>query len=95
MVDYEHTSLKPYVEMFEKHVAAVLRDSRLAKKGECPSVGSNGDVLTCSIEGGEYGFLDTEDFLYVVCILAEFSCLLVCRCRLLAEKQSKSRALRI
>ncbi|KAK1923549.1 hypothetical protein DB88DRAFT_491596 [Papiliotrema laurentii] len=30
--DYEHTSLKPYVEMFEKHVAAVLRDARGAKK---------------------------------------------------------------
>ena len=35
MVDYEHTSLKPYVEMFEKHVAAVLRDSRMVKKGKC------------------------------------------------------------
>jgi DNA primase small subunit len=34
MADYEHTSLKPYVEMFEKHVAAVLRDARLVKKGE-------------------------------------------------------------
>ena len=33
-VDYEYTSLKPYVEMFEKHVAAVLRDARLVKKGE-------------------------------------------------------------
>lgn len=30
--DYEHTSLKPYVEMFEKHVAAILRDTRGAKK---------------------------------------------------------------
>lgn len=38
-VDYEYTSLKPYVEMFEKHVAAVLRDARLVKKGEsCRSV---------------------------------------------------------
>lgn len=38
-VDYEYTSLKPYVEMFEKHVAAVLRDARLVKKGEsCQSV---------------------------------------------------------
>jgi DNA primase small subunit len=34
MPDYEHTSLRPYVEMFEKHVAAVLRDARLVKKGE-------------------------------------------------------------
>jgi len=34
MADYEHTSLKPYVEMFEKHVAAVLRDSRMVKKGK-------------------------------------------------------------
>lgn len=32
--DYEHTSLKPYVEMFEKHVSAVLRDARGAKRGE-------------------------------------------------------------
>ncbi|ORX37791.1 hypothetical protein BD324DRAFT_623331 [Kockovaella imperatae] len=30
--DYEHTSLKPYVDMFEKHVAAILRDSRGAKR---------------------------------------------------------------
>ncbi|KAK6908533.1 hypothetical protein I203_102535 [Kwoniella mangroviensis CBS 8507] len=30
--EYEQTSLKPYVEMFEKHVAAVLRDSRGAKR---------------------------------------------------------------
>jgi hypothetical protein len=57
MIDYEHTSLKPYVEMFEKHVAAVLRDSRMVKKGErlfnlLPEI-----VLTFSIEGGEYGFL--------------------------------------
>jgi hypothetical protein len=35
-VDYEYTSLKPYVELFEKHVAAVLRDARLIKKGEFP-----------------------------------------------------------
>lgn len=34
ITDYEHTSLKPYVEMFEKHVAAVLRDARGAKKGD-------------------------------------------------------------
>jgi len=34
MADYENTSLKPYVEMFEKHVAAVLRDSRMVKKGK-------------------------------------------------------------
>lgn len=33
-VDYEHTSLGPYVEMFEKHVAAILRDSRNAKRGK-------------------------------------------------------------
>ena len=32
--EYERTSLKPYVEMFEKHVAAVLRDARGAKRGE-------------------------------------------------------------
>ncbi|OXB37025.1 DNA primase small subunit [Cryptococcus neoformans] len=32
MEDYEHTSLGPYVEMFEKHVAAILRDSRNAKR---------------------------------------------------------------
>jgi len=32
MEDYEHTSLKPYVDMFEKHVAAVLRDSRGVKR---------------------------------------------------------------
>lgn len=30
--DYEHTSLAPYVDMFEKYVAAVLRDARMSKK---------------------------------------------------------------
>ncbi|WWC73759.1 uncharacterized protein I206_107731 [Kwoniella pini CBS 10737] len=30
--EYEQTSLKSYVEMFEKHVAAVLRDSRSTKR---------------------------------------------------------------
>jgi ABC-type uncharacterized transport system permease subunit len=57
MTDYEHTSLKPYVEMFEKHVAAVLRDSRMVKKGKCLFGLLVGIVLTFSIEGGEYGFL--------------------------------------
>jgi len=57
MIDYEHTSLKPYVEMFEKHVAAVLRDSRMVKKGKCLFGLLAGIVLTGSIEGGEYGFL--------------------------------------
>ena len=32
--DYEHTSLEPYVKIFEKHVAAILRDGRGAKRGE-------------------------------------------------------------
>ena len=32
IADYEHTSLAPYVDMFEKHVAAVLRDARMSKK---------------------------------------------------------------
>ena len=36
LADYEHTSLKPYVDMFEKHVAAILRDSRGAKRGRLP-----------------------------------------------------------
>lgn len=31
-VDYERTSLKPYVDLFEKHVTAVMRDNREAKK---------------------------------------------------------------
>ncbi|OCF43863.1 DNA primase small subunit [Kwoniella heveanensis CBS 569] len=30
--DYDQTSLKPYVEMFEKHVAAVLKDNRSARR---------------------------------------------------------------
>ncbi|WVQ79375.1 hypothetical protein IAT38_001472 [Cryptococcus sp. DSM 104549] len=29
--DYEHTSLRPYVEMFEKHTAAIVRDNRKAR----------------------------------------------------------------
>ena len=62
MSDYEHTSLKPYVEMFEKHVAAVLRDSRMVKKGKCLFGLLVGIVLTGSIEGGEYGFLGVLSF---------------------------------
>ncbi|KAH8083529.1 hypothetical protein HD553DRAFT_296901 [Filobasidium floriforme] len=30
--DYERTSLKPYIDLFEKHVSAVMRDNREAKK---------------------------------------------------------------
>jgi hypothetical protein len=54
--EYERTSLKPYVEMFEKHVAAVLRDARGAKKGELTCL-LDGGGLTTSCKGGEYGFL--------------------------------------
>jgi hypothetical protein len=57
MTDYEHTSLKPYVEMFEKHVAAVLRDSRMVKKGKSLFNLLATIVLRSSTEGGEYGFL--------------------------------------
>lgn len=35
LADYEHTSLGPYVEMFEKHVAKVLHSAREVKKGTC------------------------------------------------------------
>lgn len=65
MKDYEHTSLKPYVEMFEKHVAAVLRDSRMVKKGKCLFTLLVVVVLTFSIKGGEYGFLGV---LYSCCM---------------------------
>lgn len=34
MDDWENTSLKPYVEMFERHVAAVLKDARRNKRGK-------------------------------------------------------------
>lgn len=30
--DYERTSLKPYIDLFERHVTAVMRDNREAKK---------------------------------------------------------------
>jgi DNA primase small subunit len=30
--DYQRTSLRPYVELFEKHINAVMRDNREAKK---------------------------------------------------------------
>ncbi|KAJ9124275.1 hypothetical protein QFC22_001075 [Naganishia vaughanmartiniae] len=30
--DYNRTSLRPYVELFEKHIAAVMRDAREAKR---------------------------------------------------------------
>jgi hypothetical protein len=62
MTDYEHTSLKPYVEMFEKHVAAVLRDSRMVKKGKCLFNLLATIVLRSSTEGGEYGFLGALSF---------------------------------
>ncbi|CAD6570466.1 MAG: hypothetical protein TREMPRED_005855 [Tremellales sp. Tagirdzhanova-0007] len=32
--DYDQTSLKPYVELFEKHVAAILRDNGRQRRGE-------------------------------------------------------------
>jgi len=60
--DYEHTSLKPYVEMFEKHVAAVLRDSRMVKKGKCLLNSLVVIVLRSSTKGGEYGFLGVVSF---------------------------------
>jgi DNA primase small subunit len=31
--DWEYTSLKPYVEMFERHVAGVMQDARATRKG--------------------------------------------------------------
>ncbi|KAG9123351.1 hypothetical protein FRC07_015058 [Ceratobasidium sp. 392] len=31
--DWEHTSLKPYVDMLEKHAAAIMNDSRERKRG--------------------------------------------------------------
>ncbi|QRV77525.1 DNA primase small subunit [Ceratobasidium sp. AG-Ba] len=31
--DWEHTSLKPYVEMLEKHAAAIINDTRERKRG--------------------------------------------------------------
>ena len=33
-IGWEQTSLKPYVEMFEKHIAAIMKDNIRAKKGE-------------------------------------------------------------
>lgn len=32
--NWEHTSLKKYVDMFEKHINAVIKDNTRAKKGE-------------------------------------------------------------
>lgn len=31
---WEHTSLKPYVDMFEQHINSILQDSTRAKRGE-------------------------------------------------------------
>lgn len=53
LLDYEYTSLKPYVDMFEKHVNAVVRDSRGLKKGEL-EVEFRANV---SHQRGEYGLL--------------------------------------
>lgn len=30
-LDYERTSLKPYVDLFDKHIAAILKDERAVK----------------------------------------------------------------
>lgn len=46
LVDYEYTSLKPYVAMFEKHVAAILRDTRGSRKGEQSA--SRIDLCSCT-----------------------------------------------
>lgn len=31
-IDYNRTSLKPYIELFEKHIAAVMREAREHKR---------------------------------------------------------------
>lgn len=54
--------------MFEKHVAAVLRDSRAVKKGEYFLSGP-GVRLTISAQGGEYGFLDIGTLLLYASLL--------------------------
>lgn len=33
-IGWEHTSLKPYVDMFEKHINGIMKDNMRAKKGE-------------------------------------------------------------
>lgn len=32
---WEHTSLKPYVDMFDKHIAAIVKDSVRSRRGKC------------------------------------------------------------
>ena len=39
--NWEQTSLKPYVDFFEKHIAAVLKDNTRAKKGAFPVIWLN------------------------------------------------------
>jgi hypothetical protein len=60
--DWEHTSLGPYVAMFEKHVGEILREARGRKRGESGVGGWVGGVVRAvlifySAQGGVYGLL--------------------------------------
>ena len=57
--DYDQTSLKPYVELFEKHVAAILRDNGRQRRGEMrkEEVSGKGLMSGLSRQGGKHSLL--------------------------------------
>lgn len=62
-IGWEQTSLKPYVDMFDKHIAAIIKDNVRAKKGERES----------SISVANYKLARLTIFLVLL------ACLLACR----------------
>ena len=61
--DWEHTSLKPYVEMLERHASAIMNDSRERKRGQSliRTAFHCADPYGCSHGRKVLGFLKTED----------------------------------
>lgn len=62
--NFENTSLKPYIDTFEKHINAIVKDNAKAKKGQSPAlaIGFSRSVLTClfhSCEEGDIRLLDS------------------------------------
>lgn len=69
-VDWEHTSLKPYVQMMDKHAQGLMREVRNANKGGLSFLSIGPSLLfpdplvlrSCCHEG--YGFLEGRGVIY-------------------------------